>query len=200
MLQQKIDTIILSSPLPKELKIMQLRNLFEQEGITVFCDLDDTVTDNRNCFYSKNRFLSGFFGEGKIFPLILKDFRINQDFLRLARENEFTSFCIISRNNHRFVSFFIKATAPLFGVQGIRFVAGIGILPEFAIHTADKLEMIPEKSVLISDIFEYKALKHDPRFISVDPYSFRWYFGKKLLKIYSLWTYFIRFFFFRLWR
>lgn len=199
MLQQKIDTIIFSSE-SKEAKIEQLRDLFEQEGIVVFCDLDDTITDNRNCFYSKNRFLSGYFGEDRIFPLILQDLRINEDFLRLAREKGFASFCILSRNNHRFVSFFINATAPLFEAQGIRFVAGIGVLPGFAICSADKLEMIPEKSILISDIFEYKALEHDSRFLSVDPYSFMGYLGKKLFKIFSLWIYFIRFFSFRLWR
>lgn len=199
MLQQKIDTIILSS-LSKETKIGQLRDLFEQEGVTVFCDLDDTVTDNRNCFYSKNRFLSGFFGEEKIFSLILKDFRINNDFLRISREKGFVSFCILSRNNHRFISFFIQETALFFEKMGIRFVAGIGVSPEFSIVSTDKLEIIPEKSILISDIFEYKSLKNDSRFLSVDIYSFRRYLEKKLFKIFSLWIFFIRFFFLRLWR
>ena len=199
MLQKQIDDIILSSE-AKEIKIETLRSLFEQEGIRTFCDLDDTVTDNRNCFYSKIRFFSKFFGEKIIFPLILKDFRVNRDFLELARKKDITSFCILSRNNHRFISFFIQETASLFEKQGIRFVAGIGILKEFSIVSADKLEILPEKSILISDIFEYKALEYDARFLSIESYSFSKYLVKNTVKIFSLGIFIIRFFLFRLWR
>lgn len=55
--------------------------------------------------------------------MILDDFEINADFLKLAKERNLSSFCIISRNDHEFVSHFVSKKKTLFARHGIELIA-----------------------------------------------------------------------------
>lgn len=199
MLQQQIDTIVTWDQL-LEVKLNLLQNLFQQNAVMYFADLDDTISQHHHCFYSKIRFFSKSVNDSDFFEKIISDFQVNPVFLQLVQERKIQKICIISRNNHFFVRYFIEATRSYFKDQGIDFVGWIGRVNNFQITSLDKLNILSKDSILISDIFEYRALKNDLRFVPIDKFSWIQYVLVTIYKFFWLTCFSIMFLINKIWR
>jgi len=102
MLQKKIDKII-NSDIKNNEKFIDFKNLFKEYNINVFCDFDDTITNNINIYYSKILFLKLFnkYNKNNI-NLLLDEFIINNSFPKINQ-----NIIIISKNDHDFIKKFL---------------------------------------------------------------------------------------------
>lgn len=187
-MQEEINKILFDKNICKKDKINSIKSVFEKYNIICFSDLDDTITNNYDVFYSKVKFINKYKKSSKIsyFKILLKDFKINTKFLKLVQERNIKKMFILSRNSQEFIDYFINNTKNIFSNYWIEIVWWIWASENFKIATENKLEVISKNSVLISDIFEYKKLKFYNNFLSIDNFSYYNYYKIILLKIFYL--------------
>lgn len=161
-----------------------MRKYFQLQEFNVFADLDDTITQNTDIFYSKVKLLDDK-GDCDLKKL-LRDFSPNQKFIDICKKNNFTNIVILSRNSQKFIDTFIKETRDIFLKYGIVFEWWIGVSIWFNINTKEKLLLLPENSYIISDIFEYQDLKKYKNFISIENFSYFRYYIVVLKKVFYL--------------
>ena len=165
-------------------KIKELKTYFAENNILVFSDLDDTITNNNDIFYTKVKLLKKW-GKGneQNYQKLLKNFQINNSFLEVCKKNKINKVYILSRNSQDFIDNFIKETGDLFEKNWLKIMWWVWVSEKLSINTKDKLKIIPGWSTIISDIFEYRELKNYDNFISVDRYSKVKYYSIILKKI-----------------
>lgn len=175
-------------------KTNQIKNFLVKNKIKYFTDLDDTISDNKTMFYSKLKFLLKIKKlEDKLaFDIILKDFNLNDLFIKKVTELWINSLFILSRNDDWFVQYFIEQTKWIFKKHWIEIVWWIWRSKYFKLHTQDKISLLPNWSILISDIFEYKKLKNYKNFVCIEDYSFPKYCYKTLLKLFRFFIFVIK--------
>lgn len=187
-MQEEINKTLLDKNIPKKDKINIIKSIFEKYNITCFSDLDDTITNNYDVFYSKVKFINKYkkSSQNTYFNILLKDFKINIKFLDLVQKENIKKIFILSRNSQDFIDFFINNTKNILLNYWLEIVWWIWVNENFNIITEDKLEIIPKNSLLISDIFEYKKLKLYSNFVCIDNFSYYKYYKIIILKIFYL--------------
>jgi len=111
-MQEEINKTLLDKNIPKKDKINIIKSIFEKYNITCFSDLDDTITNNYDVFYSKVKFINKYkkSSQNTYFNILLKDFKINIKFLDLVQKENIKKIFILSRNSQDFIDFFINNT------------------------------------------------------------------------------------------
>lgn len=163
MLQTKIDKIIKSNIKNNE-KFIDFKKLFKEYKINVFCDFDDTITNNINIYYSKILFLKLFNKYNKKnINFLLNEFILNNSFPKINQ-----NIIIISKNDHDFIKkFLIKYWNYLIKNQ-IKIVWCIWNSKYFKFSSYDKINFLNSENIFIWDIFENKKLKKNKNYINVN--------------------------------
>lgn len=185
-MQNKIKNILAKNKNSKKI-FSELKNFFQENKIFIFSDLDDTITQNSDIFFSKVKILERRWkNNSENFSKILEKFQINKKFLSILKKNNFKEIFILSRNSQEFVDFFVKQTEKIFSEEWIKILWWIWYSENFKIKTEDKIKAIPKDSFLVSDIFECKKLKSYKNFICIEKFSYFEYNKIILFKIFFL--------------
>ena len=176
--QTQIDTIINSGFLYKE-KLHQLKLFFEQNKISYFCDFDDTITKNTCLFYSKFNYLTKKKKKSfdNVFSTLHNYFRINPVFVALVQQLWIKEIVLVSSNNLEFLTKMIHEKRPIFERLWFSIIGIIAKTSDFDFWPKDKINVLPQNAIYISDIFEYKNFLWNDWFVCVDTYSlFNYYY------------------------
>lgn len=167
-MQEKINEIIYRG-VSKSSKMLKLKALFKDSGIYIFVDFDDTITDNSCLFYTRYKFFSRIkkYSIEKIYELLKKDFKLNQNIKNILSTLCYEKIIILSRNNHELLLLFLEDIKK----HWLSVDCVIWCNDKFILTSSDKLDLI-WNSIIVSDIFEYNKLKNYRNFICVDKYLF----------------------------
>lgn len=163
MLQTKIDKIIKSNIKNNE-KFINLKKMFNKYKISVFCDFDDTITNNNNIYYTKILILKLFnkYNKNNI-NLLFDEFIINNSFPKINQ-----NIIIISKNDHDFIKKFLIKHWKNLAKNQIKIVWCIWNSKYFKFGSYDKINFINGGNIFIWDIFENKKLKKNKNYINVN--------------------------------
>ncbi len=168
-MQNKIDTIIYSSASFTQ-KINNLKTLFKKEEVLLFSDFDDTITNNTCLLYSKIKFIKYYKKQNNL-SFLLKNFKINNSFIKLLKQRKKKEIIILSRNDHEFIKFFIQKTKTSFHKHKIKIIWWVGTTDIFQTKSHHKISILPHNAFLITDIFEYRQLKDYKNIIYIEHYN-----------------------------
>lgn len=186
-MQYQINQIINDKAITHKDKLNRLKKLFTDYKIHSFSDLDDTITQNQDVFCTKVKLINKLVSnKKKYYWRLISNFIINQQFLNIIKKHKIKEFVIITRNRHDFLELFIKKTKYLFESKWIKIQWWIWVSDDFNIKSKDKLKLIPDNSTIISDMFEYNALKSYNKFICIDDFNYYNYIKISFYKLYKL--------------
>lgn len=180
-MQDQINFIINNINLSKEDKINLLKELFLSNTKITFTDFDDTITNNNNIYYSKVKFYKN---NNLFFHKIISDFSINNNFLNIIKQYNIKNLIILTRNSQEFINFFIENTKDYFDSIWVNIIWWIWYSNNFNINSFDKINIVPIKSFLVSDIYEFVYFRKHMNFLCVDKFSFVRLINISLIKLF----------------
>lgn len=186
-MQSSIDNI-LHEDLSKSIKISKLNSFFQNVWIKWFVDFDDTITQVKDIFYSKNKL---FNDSEKYWDNRLTCFKVNDNFVNLAKKLSINEIVILSRNYEKFLLFFIKKTKKYFESFWIKIVGCVWSTKYFSLSSYEKMLMVPKSSYIITDMFEYKKLKKYSNVLFIEEYNVFEKYLRYIKKIFYLIRYFL---------